>query len=213
MVERAGCEVHFDERQTCCGQPAFNSGYRAEAREVARHFLDVFEDVEAVVMPSGSCASMTRHMALLFEDEGDRVRARRVADKTFDLASFLVHQLRVEDLGARFEGTVTWHDACHGLRELGLRDEPRRLLGKVAGLRLREAERRETCCGFGGTFSVKHPELSVAMVDRKLEELETLGVDAVVSGDASCLLQIGGRLERTGSAVRVLHLAEVLAGR
>ncbi len=213
MLERAGCEVHFDERQTCCGQPAFNSGYRAEAREVARHFLDVFEDVEAVVMPSGSCASMTRHMALLFEDEGDRVRARRVADKTFDLASFLVHQLRVEDLGARFEGTVTWHDACHGLRELGLRDEPRRLLGKVAGLRLREAERRETCCGFGGTFSVKHPELSVAMVDRKLEELETLGVDAVVSGDASCLLQIGGRLERTGSAVRVLHLAEVLAGR
>ena len=213
MLERAGCEVHFDERQTCCGQPAFNSGYRAEAREVARHFLDVFEDVEAVVMPSGSCASMTRHMALLFEDEGDRVRARRVADKTFDLASFLVHQLRVEDLGARFEGTVTWHDACHGLRELGLRDEPRRLLGKVAGLRLREAERRETCCGFGGTFSVKHPELSVAMVDRKLEELETLGVDAVVSGDASCLLQIGGRLERTGRAVRVLHLAEVLAGR
>ena len=213
MLERAGCEVHFDERQTCCGQPAFNSGYRAEAREVARHFLDVFEDVEAVVMPSGSCASMTRHMALLFEDEGDRVRARRVADKTFDLASFLVHQLRVEDLGARFEGTVTWHDACHGLRELGLRDEPRRLLGNVAGLRLREAERRETCCGFGGTFSVKHPELSVAMVDRKLEELETLGVDAVVSGDASCLLQIGGRLERTGSAVRVLHLAEVLAGR
>ncbi len=214
VLERAGCEVVFDERQTCCGQPAFNAGWRDEARSVVRAFLDVYEGVDAIVMPSGSCAAMTHHMAGLF-DAADplHARAERVAARTHDLASFLVHTLGVTELGARFEGRVTWHDACHGLRELGVRDEPRRLLAGVEGLELVEAERRETCCGFGGTFSVKFPELSVAMVDRKLEELGTLGVDAVVSGDASCLMQLGGRLEHTRQPVRALHLAEVLASR
>jgi len=213
VLERAGCEVLFDARQTCCGQPAYNAGHRVEARAVARHFLDVYEGVDAIVVPSGSCAAMTHHMAELFEDERDRERARSIAARTHDLASFLVHTLGAPDLGARFDGRVTWHDACHGLRELGLRAEPRRLLASVRGLELVEAQRSESCCGFGGTFSVKYPEISVAMVDRKLEELAELGVDAIVSGDASCLMQIGGRLARTGGGARAMHLAEVLAGR
>jgi len=214
VLERAGCEVVFDARQTCCGQPAFNAGYRKEAAEVARHFLDVYADVDAIVMPSGSCAAMTHHQAELFPGDAElQARARRVAERTHDLASFLVHVLGKPDLGARFDGRVTWHDACHGLRELGVKQEPRTLLANVAGLELVEAKSCDSCCGFGGTFSVDFAEISVAMVDRKIEELSELGVDAVVSGDASCLMQLGGRLEKLGSPVRALHLAEVLAGR
>jgi L-lactate dehydrogenase complex protein LldE len=215
VLRRAGCEVAFDDRQTCCGQPAFNSGFREEARAVARHFIEVYEEdwSSAIVLPSGSCTSMTRHWSQLFEDDADwRERARRVASRCHELAAFLVRELGCPDLGARFEGRVTYHDACHGLRELGVKDEPRALLAGVEGLELVELESAEDCCGFGGTFSVKYPELSVSMLDRKLEALEDAGVEAIVSGDVSCLMQIGGRLERRGSPIRTMHLAEVLAG-
>ncbi len=214
VLRRAGCRVEFDPRQTCCGQPAFNSGYRREAADVARRFLGLFEDADAVVLPSGSCAAMVKHMAELFpRDSPERERAQRVAAKTHELARFLVRELGIDDLGASFAGRLSWHDACHGLRDLGLREEPRRLIARVRGAELVEAGRAEDCCGFGGTFSVKYPEISVAIVERKIEELAALGVDAVVSSDASCLLQIGGRLSRLGVPVRTLHLAELLASR
>lgn len=217
VLERAGCRVHFDDRQTCCGQPAFNSGYRDEARQVVQHLIEVFEDrdPEAIVLPSGSCTSMTRHWDDLFPG-GDpwRERARSVAARCHELSGFLVRVLGRTDLGARFAGRVTWHDACHGLRELCICEEPRALLREVEGLELVELDddASRECCGFGGTFSIKYPEISVAMLDRKLEKIERSGVGAVVSGDVSCLMQLEGRLSRRGSKIRTLHLAEVLAG-
>lgn len=215
VLRRAGCEVRFDARQTCCGQPAFNTGYRAEARRVAAHLLDCAagDGETPIVVPSGSCAAMVRHLPELFAGTEREELARAVAARTHELSSFLVRVLGRVDLGARFEGRLTWHDACHGLRDLGLRDEPRALLGAVRGAELVEARGCDTCCGFGGTFSVKYPEVSVAMVDWKLFHVEEAGVDAIVSGDVSCLMQLGGRLARRGSKVRTLHLAEVLAAR
>jgi len=211
VLRRAGCEVSYDPDQTCCGQPAFNSGYKDEGLAVARHFLEVFErsEADAIVVPSGSCTAMIRHLPRWFDDPGEKERARAVATRTHELSAFLVHELGCVDLGARFDGRVTWHDACHGLRELGLSDEPRRLIRNVAGTELVEMEPGEACCGFGGTFSVKFPEVSVAILDRKLDALAD--VDAIVSGDVSCLMQIGGRLSRLGSRLRTMHLAELLA--
>lgn len=213
VLRRVGCSVEFDERQTCCGQPAFNTGYRAEARTVARHFIETFErgTTDAIVSPSGSCTAMIHHYEELFEDVSWRDRARAIAERTHELSSFLVNRLGVDDVGATFSGRLTWHDACHGLRELGVRAEPRRLLSHVRGAELIEMPNADACCGFGGTFSVKYPEISVAILDRKIEAITHARVDAVVSGDASCLMQIGGRLSRLGSSVRAMHLAEVLA--
>jgi len=217
VLRRLGCAVEFDERQTCCGQPAFNTGYRPAARALARRLIEIFEAsaADAIVSPSGSCTAMVHHYDQLFDDARWRERAQGVAERTHELSSFLVHQLGVEDVGASFSGRLTWHDACHGLRDLGIRDEPRRLLRHVQGAQLVELPPpgAETCCGFGGTFSVKYPEISVAMLDEKVDAIERAGVDAVVSGDASCLMQIAGRLSRRGSTVRALHLAEVLASR
>jgi L-lactate dehydrogenase complex protein LldE len=215
VLRRAGCDVRFDARQTCCGQPAFNSGWHDEARRVATSLLEVYDDdrCDAVVLPSGSCASMFHHFEDLFAgDAGMQAKARALTGRTHELASFLVDVLGVTDVGARFDGLVTWHDACHGLRELGIAAQPRALLAKVAGCELVEVQGHDSCCGFGGTFAVKQPELSVAMADAKLEAIEASGVDAVVSGDVSCLMQLGGRLARRGSTVRTLHLAELLAG-
>jgi L-lactate dehydrogenase complex protein LldE len=213
VLQRVGCSVEFDDRQTCCGQPAFNTGYRAEARMVAKRFIETFErgGAEAIVSPSGSCTAMVHHYEDLFEDVSWRARARAVAERTHELSSFLVNRLGVDDVGATFAGRLTWHDACHGLRELGVRAEPRRLLSRVRGVELVEMPNADACCGFGGTFSIKYPEISVAILDRKIEAINRARVDAVVSGDASCLMQIGGRLSRLGSSVRTLHLAEVLA--
>lgn len=216
VLRRAGCEVAFDERQTCCGQPAFNSGYRSVARSLAGRFIEIFEEAgtDPIVSPSGSCTAMVRHFPELFPDDLPwRRRAQAVAERTHELTSFLVNVLRVEDLGAGFRGRVTWHDACHGLRDLRLHGEPRRLLRRVRGAELVELPNAEACCGFGGTFSVKYPELSAAIVDEKVEAIEKAGVRAVVSGDASCLMQIGGRLSRRGSSVRAMHVAELLGSR
>lgn len=214
VLRRAGCEVVFDERQTCCSQPAFNTGYRDEARRVARQVLDIYggADVDAVVLPSGSCTAMFHHLPELFEEGGaERARAEQLATKVHELGAFLVRELGIDDLGARYPGKYAWHDACHGLRDLGIQDEPRALIQKVGGAELVELPGCDECCGFGGTFSVKYPEISVAMLDRKLEKLEAIGVDGIVSGDVSCLMQIGGRLARKGSSIRAVHLAEMLA--
>jgi L-lactate dehydrogenase complex protein LldE len=154
---------------------------------------------------------MVHHYEDLFDDAHWRARARAVADRTYELSSFLVNRLGVEDVGASFAGRLTWHDACHALRDLGIRSEPRRLLRHVRGAQLVELSGSDTCCGFGGTFSVKYPEISVAMLDQKVSAIEAAGVDAVVAGDASCLMQIEGRLTRNGSRIRALHIAEVLA--
>src|SRR6266850_3500462 len=214
VLRRVGCEVEFDERQTCCGQPAFNTGYRTEAREVAQRFIRIFEesDAEAIVSPSGSCTAMVHHFAELFSDDPDwRRRAQAVAARTHELSSFLIRVLKIEDVGAAWAGRLTWHDACHGLRDLNLKSEPRSLIRHVRGAEFVELENADACCGFGGTFSVKYPEVSLAILDQKIEAIENAGVQAVVSGEASCLMQIGGRLSRNGSKVRVMHLAELLA--
>ena len=214
VLRRAGCSVEFDERQTCCGQPAFNTGYRAEAQRVARRFIEICEEskAEAIVSPSGSCTAMVHHYAALFPDDSDwHRRALALAARTFELSWFLVRVLKIEDLGARFSGRVTWHDACHGLRDLGIHSEPRRLITHVREAEFVELASADACCGFGGTFSIKYPEISAAIVDQKIETIERAGVDAVISGDASCLMQIGGRLSRLGSKVRAMHLAELLA--
>ena len=214
VLRRAGCEVTFDERQTCCGQPAFNTGYRSEARRLAKRFIEIFEEGggDAIVSPSGSCTAMAHHFHQLFaDDEKWRERAETLAAKTYEFSSFLVNVLKVEDVGATFRGRVTWHDACHGLRDLNLQREPRALISNVRGLELIELPNADACCGFGGTFSVKYPEISVAILDNKIEAIEGADVRAVVSADASCLMQIGGRLARQNSKVQVMHIAELLA--
>lgn len=216
VLRRAGCEVVFDERQTCCGQPAFNTGFRSDTRVLAQRFIEIFEesDTAAIVSPSGSCTAMVHHFPELFpDDETWRRRAHAIAERTHEFGSFLVQVLGVDDVGASFNGGVTWHDACHGLRDLGIHSEPRRLIRNVRGAEFVELPNADTCCGFGGTFSVKYPEISVAILDQKIEAIEKAGVRAVVSADASCLMQIGGRLSRNGSAVRAMHLAELLASR
>jgi L-lactate dehydrogenase complex protein LldE len=214
VLRRVGCEVEFDDRQTCCGQPAFNTGYRAEARKVAERFISIFEEskADAIVSPSGSCTAMVHHFPELFSDDDDwRRRASAVAERTHELSSFLVRVLKLQDVGASWNGRLTWHDACHGLRDLNLKTEPRSLIRNVRGVEFIELENADACCGFGGTFSVKYPEISVAILDQKIEAIERAQVQAVVAGDASCLMQIGGRLSRNGSSVRVMHLAELLA--
>ncbi|HWZ31056.1 MAG TPA: (Fe-S)-binding protein [Bryobacteraceae bacterium] len=201
VLERAGCDVEFREAQTCCGQPAFNSGYREEARRVAAHFMKVFEGSEYIVVPSGSCASMISH----HYDQPD--------PRVWEFSKFLVDVLHVEDLGARLDRVVTYHDSCHALRELKIKDAPRRLLANVRGLRVVEMDAAEECCGFGGTFSVKFADVSGAMARTKIESILRTGADTVVSIDSSCLMQLQGALSRAGSNIRTMHLAEVLASR
>lgn len=214
VLRRVGCEVTFDPRQTCCGQPAYNTGYRGDLRTLAERFIEIFEDdrIDAVVSPSGSCTAMIRHFKTLFNgDDRWRERSHALTSRCYELSDFLVNVLKTDDVGARFDGRVTWHDACHGLRELGLHSEPRRLIRNVRGSTFVELEEADVCCGFGGTFSVKYPEISVAILEQKIAAIERAGVDTVVSGDASCLMQMGGRLRRNGSNVRAMHLAELLA--
>jgi L-lactate dehydrogenase complex protein LldE len=215
VLERVGCQVDFPENQTCCGQPAFNSGYRAEARTVARHFLNTFENSESIVVPSGSCTAMiTHHFGDLFHKEPETLaRVHAIEKRVWEFSTFLTQVAGVEDVGARFHQVVTFHDGCHGLRELGVRDAPRRLLAHVHGLELREMTPAEECCGFGGTFAVKFSELSGAMARTKIEAIERTGAGTVVSADPSCLMQIQGALSRAGSKIDTMHLAEVLASR
>jgi L-lactate dehydrogenase complex protein LldE len=211
LLRRLGVEVDFPPAQTCCGQPHFNSGYHGPARELARHTIRAFAGGRLVVTPSGSCAAMVKleYPELLHDDRVWRGRAENLARRTHELSDFLVNVLGVEDVGARFEGRVTYHMACH-LRGLGLLTEPERLLRRVKGLEYVPLERADECCGFGGSFSVRFPGISGAMVQDKAAFIEQTGADAVVTTDAGCLMNIAGCLRRRGSRVRALHLAEVL---
>ena len=213
ILERLGYAVDFPEAQTCCGQPAFNSGYRAEAAQVARHFLRVFRDAEYIVVPSGSCGTMiAHHFADLFPDDPAALaEAHALESRVYEFSRFLLEVARVDDLGARFDGVVTYHDSCHALREMHIKEGPRRLLSKVRGLTLREMDVAEECCGFGGTFSIKFPEVSGAMARTKIDSIVRTGASAVVSIDSSCLMQLQGVLSRAGLPIRALHLAEILS--
>jgi L-lactate dehydrogenase complex protein LldE len=216
LLEAAGAEVYVPPGQTCCGQPAYNSGDRVNAIALARRVVDAFEECEYLVAPSGSCSGMIRtHYADLFADDPDyRERAAALAAKSWELTQFLVDVLAVTRSPGRFDGTVTYHDCCAGLREMGVKRQPRALLESVAGLDLKEMSECETCCGFGGTFAVKFGEISTRLADNKCQHIVTSGADAVVLGDVGCMLSIEGRLRRRGdAAIRVLHVAEVLAGK
>jgi L-lactate dehydrogenase complex protein LldE len=214
LLQRAGCQVEVPRAQTCCGQPAYNAGDRATARDLARGILDAFGGFDYVVVPSGSCGGMLReHMPHLFDDDPNlRARAAALGARTFELVSFLVDVMGVDKVEAAYDGTATYHDSCSGLRELGVKDQPRRLLAGVAGLTLVEMAEPETCCGFGGTFCVKFPAISTRMVSDKTRDIAATGADTLLAGDMGCLLNMAGRLEREGSEVRVRHVAEVLAG-
>ena len=215
LLESAGCEVVVPATQTCCGQPAYNSGDRAAAAALARKVLSEFRGCEHVVVPSGSCGGMirTHYAELLAGDPADEALVAEVAGRTRELTDFLVNVLALERVPGRFEGTVTYHDSCSGLRELGVKAQPRALLAKVPGLTLAEMSTPEYCCGFGGTFSIKYGEISTRIADRKCDDVTATGADAVVLGDLGCMLNIEGRLRRRGDTrTRVLHVAEVLAG-
>ncbi|CAH2600817.1 putative lactate utilization oxidoreductase YkgE [Rhodovastum atsumiense] len=213
LLQAAGCEVEVPRGQTCCGQPAYNSGDRATARDLARAFIETFAGYDYIAVPSGSCAGMLRHhVPGLFDDDPElRTRAQAVSERTYELVSFLTDVMGMDKVEARYEGTVTYHDACSGLRELGVKDQPRRLLGTVGGLTLTEMAEPETCCGFGGTFCVKYPDISTRMVSDKTRDVTRTGADTLLAGDLGCLLNVAGRLEREGSKVKVRHVAEVLA--
>ncbi len=214
LLEQAGCQVEVPRAQTCCGQPAYNTGDRATSRDLARGILDAFGGFDYVVVPSGSCGGMLReHLPHLFDDDPNlKARAAALAARSYELVAFLVDVRGVSVVDAAYAGTVTYHDSCAGLRELGVKDQPRRLLGSVAGLRLAEMAEPETCCGFGGTFCVKYPAISTRMVADKTRDIAASGADTLLAGDLGCLLNMAGRLKREASPVRSRHVAEVLAG-
>jgi len=202
VLRRLGINPEFPAAQTCCGQPAFNTGYWDEARQLAQRYCEIFAGYDAIVCPSGSCTAMVR---IFYPELGV------TPPDTFEFAEFLVKKLGKTDVGARFPGKVTFHDGCHGLRELRIKSEPRLLLDKVRDLQLVEMDQAETCCGFGGTFSVKFPMISYAMDEVKAESIKRTGAEYVVSLDSSCLMQIDGYLKRHKIPVKPLHLAEILA--
>ena len=213
LLEAAGCEVFVPETQTCCGQPGWNSGERASARLLAQKLIEEFEDCEYVVAPSGSCAGMVKvHFAELFPGEGAWLeRAERLARKTYELTDFLVNIAAMARVPGEYSGTVTYHDSCSGLRELGVKLQPRALLAKMPGVQLKEMQDAETCCGFGGSFSVKFGEISAAIAQTKCERVHESGAGTVVLGDLGCILNIEGKLRRMGDdQTLVLHVAEVL---
>ncbi|WP_342643054.1 (Fe-S)-binding protein [Rhodoligotrophos ferricapiens] len=214
LLESAGCEVEVPSAQTCCGQPAFNSGDREDTRAIARQVVEIFAPYDYVVAPSGSCAGMIhKHYPSLF-DPGtpERDEAEALATKTWELVSFLTHVMGLESVPEHFDGTVTYHDSCSGLRELGIKHQPRRLLQTVEGLKLVELRDAEVCCGFGGTFCVKYPDISNDMVEKKAANIEATKADLLLAGDLGCLMNMAGKLKRRGSSVAVRHVAEVLAG-
>lgn len=215
LLEAAGCEVIVPQTQTCCGQPGYNSGDRAAALALARKVLAEFEACDYLVAPSGSCSGMIRtHYPDLFSGNPDELkRIERLCARTYELTDFLVNVVKLEHVPGRFDGTVTYHDSCSGLRELGVKIQPRALLAKVPGLALREMDEAEVCCGFGGTFAVKFGAISTHIADRKCANIAASDADAVVLGDLGCMLNIEGRLRRRGDTkTQVLHVAEVLAG-
>lgn len=221
VLDRLGVDVEFPHDQTCCGQPAFNSGYREEARAVAERFISIFGkaitesgDKEAyIVCPSGSCTTMLKvfYKELFAKDPLYLDKIEYLSNKTYEFSEFLVKVLNKSDVGAVYNGVVTYHDSCHLLRELSVKDEPRKLIEAVSGVEFREMDLHDACCGFGGTFSIKFPRVSVSMLDEKIECILGSGADTVVSSDMGCLMNISGALGRRKIPVKVLHIAELLA--
>ena len=214
LLQDAGCEVLVPAAQTCCGQPAYNSGDRADTAVIARQVIEAFEGFDYVVAPSGSCGGTIKdhYPALFSDDPAMQARAEMLSQKTFELVSFLVDVMGVDRVNARYDGVVTYHDSCSGLRELGIKQQPRQLLSTVAGLELKEMADCEICCGFGGTFCVKYPEISNRMVSDKAAHIKASGAGTLLAGDLGCLLNMAGKLKREGADIRVRHVAEILAG-
>ena len=211
ILERLGHTVDYPQELTCCGQPAFNSGYWPETREVAVKVIDRLKDAEVVVILSGSCGAMIKNFyPELFQGMPQEADAKQLSAKCFEFSDFLVTKLGVSDLGAKFPHKVTFHDGCHGRRELGIKDQPRKLMAAVEGLTLVEMEEAETCCGFGGTFSAKFPMISTAMGDGKIASALETGAEYIVSNDSSCLMHQQGLIDRQGKNLKTIHLAEVL---
>ena len=216
VLESAGLTVEFVEGQTCCGQPAFNSGFRDDARDVAWRFVELFESVPGdIVCPSGSCTAMVRNYypVLFRDDRAKAARAAAVAGRVWEFTEYLVDVLGITDLGVKSDAEATYHKCCHLLRELHVESQPERLLSDVSGLEMVELTRADVCCGFGGAFSAKMPDISTAMLEEKIEYIERAGVSTVIAGDTGCIMHMQGGLRRRGSDVQVVHIAEVLAGR
>ncbi len=214
LMQDAGCTVEVPEAQTCCGQPAYNSGDRKDTIAIAKQVIAAFEGYDYVVAPSGSCAGMIKkhYPEALADDPAWLARAEALSAKTHELVSFLTDVLKIEKIEAAYDGTVTYHDSCSGLRELGIYGQPRKLLDGVDGLHLRELNDANVCCGFGGTFCVKYPDISNRMVSNKMDEIVATGAETLLAGDMGCLMNMAGKLHREGANVRVRHVAEVLAG-
>jgi L-lactate dehydrogenase complex protein LldE len=214
LLEDAGCDVDVPPVQTCCGQPAFNSGDKADTVDIAKNAIKAFERFDYVVVPSGSCGGMIKlHYKELFEAGSEwHTRAESLSKKTFELVSFLADVLGVTSTGATFNGTVTYHDSCSGLRELGISEQPRRLLKSVEGLEIAEMKDSDVCCGFGGLFCVKYPDISNSIVSEKTKNIARSSAGTLLAGDMGCLMNMAGKLQREGSAIEVRHVAEVLAG-
>ncbi len=214
LLERLGCEVMFPTEQVCCGQPSYNSGYVSDSKEAMKRMISAFEDAEYVVGLSGSCSYMFKEYPNIFK--GDPVwepKAKKLADKTYELTQFIVDVLQVEDVGATLEGTATYHTSCHMTRLLGVKDAPMKLLKNVKGLHVVELPGKHNCCGFGGTFSVKMMEISEQMVDEKVQHIAATKADYLIGADCGCLMNIGGRIDRLGHPIKVMHIAEVLNSR
>jgi L-lactate dehydrogenase complex protein LldE len=214
VLERAGVKVEFPQGQTCCGQPAFNAGMWKDARKTAEHTIQVFEEAPGpIVIPSGSCAAMIRHSypELFADDPKWLPRAQALAERTYEFTEFLVDVLGITDLGASFSGKITYHPSCHLLRGLGVERQPRVLLSNIRDAEIVELPYQEECCGFGGVFSVKHPEISAAMLERKIGNIDTSEAPTVVVCDTGCLMHIGGGLHRQKKSQKILHIAEILA--
>ncbi len=212
VLEKAGCSITYNTRQTCCGQPAFNAGFWGESKEVCKKFLNDFSGSDYIVAPSASCAGFVRnYYTTLFENSSESALAKKIAERTFEFSEFLIHILKKDDVGAIFNGKATYHDSCAALRECKIKNEPRQLLSKVKGLELVEMNDVETCCGFGGTFAVKFEPISIAMGDQKVANAAATGAEYLISTDMSCLMHIDGCNKHKGAGLKVLHLADVLA--
>ena len=214
LLEESGCRVEVPQSQTCCGQPAYNSGDKSDARALALNTIAAFEGFDYVVAPSGSCAGMLKHHypELLGNDPETAERARNFAQKVYELISFLVDVRDMKTVSAEYEANTTYHDSCAGLRELGVKTQPRELLASVRGLTLKEMDEAEICCGFGGTFSIKYPDISNAIVEKKTANITASKATCLLAGDLGCLMNMAGKLSREGKQVEVRHVAEVLAG-
>ena len=212
VLEKAGCTVKYNQQQTCCGQPAFNAGFWGESKDVCTKFVRDFDGVDYIVSPSASCTGFVRNnFGKIFENNAFQSPARKVANQMFELSEFLVKILNITNVGAEFNGKVTYHDSCAGLRECKIKDEPRALLSNVTGLELVEMNDTDTCCGFGGSFAVKYDTISVAMADQKITNAIATEAEYIVSTDMSCLMQLDGRINYNGQAIKVLHLADILS--